>query len=71
MQNGPQATKFRAANWKISFLMSATVRTQVDSILPVLYYLTIVRENRVFKYFLSPVRLAISVHRLKLCLYLR
>jgi len=71
MQDGPQATKVRAANWKISLLMSATVPMQVDSIPPVLYYLTIVRKNRVFKYFLSSVRLAISVHRLKACLCLR
>jgi len=28
--------------------MSATVRTQVDSVLPVLYYLIIVRKNSVF-----------------------
>jgi len=56
MQDGPEATKFRAANWKISLLMSATVRTQVDSVLPVMYYLTIVRKNSVFKYFLASVR---------------
>lgn len=48
MQDGSQATKFRAANWKVSLPMSWTVRTQVDSILPVLYYLTILRRNRVF-----------------------
>lgn len=65
MHDGPQATKFGAANWKISLLMSATVRTQVDSVLPVLCYRVIDRNDSVVKYLWSSVRLAIPVHRLK------